>query len=247
MSERFFVDTPIQGPSVCLKGPEAHHLARVMRARAGDRVVLFDGSGSEFVAQVERRERSLVKLVVLERLDVDRELPFRLTLGLALPRGDRQRWLVEKLVELGVTALVPLQTERGVAQPSPSARSRLQRTVIEASKQCGRNRLLRIDDPVRLADYVKRDADGSVRLMAHPGKAGSPLGVQQLQHAPAICVVVGPEGGFSEAEVAVAREGGWTMIDLGTRVLRVETAAVAMASLVVLQRTTTTIEGDSQT
>ncbi len=117
MSDRYFTDEPITGGSVVLAGAEAHHLIHVMRAAPGHRVTLFNGSGDEFPAVVERVGRAEVELTVLARESVNRELPFELTLGVALPKGERQRWLVEKAVELGVTRIVPLRTCRAVAQP----------------------------------------------------------------------------------------------------------------------------------
>src|SRR3972149_595754 len=142
MSDRFFSSQPIASEHVTLAGPEAHHLLHVMRAKVGEQVTLFDGSGAEFDAEIARCGRSEVDLRVLERREIDRELAFELVIGVPLPKGDRQKWLVEKLTELGVTELVPLVTERGVAQPTDSALERLERGVIEAAKQCGRNRLM---------------------------------------------------------------------------------------------------------
>ncbi|MEO8496758.1 MAG: RsmE family RNA methyltransferase, partial [Planctomycetota bacterium] len=135
MSRRFFVDLPIADEAAVLTGQEAQHLSKVMRAKVGDELILFDGSGAEFTARVAKIGRSEVDLSIIERCEVDRELPFRLVIGVALPKGDRQRWLVEKLVELGVAELVPLVTIRSVAQPSGNALERLQRAVVEASKQ----------------------------------------------------------------------------------------------------------------
>src|SRR5688572_8850936 len=112
MSDRFFVETPIESERAELIGSEAHHLAHVMRAAVGAEVTLFDGSGAEFPARVIKIGRSQVELVVLERREIDRELPFPLVLGVALPKGDRQKWLVEKATELGVSRIVPLQTSR---------------------------------------------------------------------------------------------------------------------------------------
>ena len=144
MSDRFFSAAPITGDDAVLSGPEAHHLAHVMRAQVGEIVTLFDDSGQEFSARVRTIGKRDIELEVVERRDVNRESPVRLTLAVALPKGDRQRWLVEKAVELGVAELVPLETQRGVAQPSDAALERLRRSVIEASKQCGRNRLMEI-------------------------------------------------------------------------------------------------------
>ncbi len=167
---------------------------------------------------------------MLERLGVNRELPWPLTLGVALPKGERQRWLLEKAVEIGVTRLVPLLTERGVADPTPSALERLRRGVVEATKQCGRNRLLEIGEPMKLAEYSRHAAADSLRLLAHPDGAplvGSPAATARA----AVSLAIGPEGGFTMAEVDLARNAGWRAISLGPRVLRVETAAVLMAGL----------------
>src|SRR4030095_7741023 len=130
MADRYFVEPPITGDHAQLVGPEAHHLAHVMRAQSGHRVTLFDGSGSEFAARVKKVGRSAVELTIESRKQVDRELSVRVTIAVALPKGERQRWLVEKLTELGVFRLVPLITDRAVAQPGESALARLRRGVI---------------------------------------------------------------------------------------------------------------------
>ncbi len=171
MASRYFVERPVSGERAALTGSEAHHLAHVMRAKAGDRVVLFDGSGVEFTAEVRQVGRGRIELDVLARAEVDRELPFRLTLGAALPKGDRQKWLVEKAVELGVTRLVPLDTSRGVAQPAASTLSRLRRAVIEASKQCGRNRLMEIAPSQTWVEYLRAAPPEARRIVAHPDAA----------------------------------------------------------------------------
>lgn len=233
MSERYFSSQPIDSDRVTLDGAEAHHLLHVMRAAVGEPVTLFDDSGAEFAVVVEELERSTVVLRIVERRSIDRELPFPLTLGVALPKGDRQKWLVEKLTELGVTTLVPLGTERGVAQPTEGALDRLHRAVIEAAKQCGRNRLMRIAKPQAWDEWVSscKAAEGRC-LIAHPG--GTPLSQLNLTAPTPTRIAVGPEGGFAEREVAQAIAVGWQAIDLGPRILRVETAAVALAAAIVL-------------
>ena len=168
MSERYFVETPVSGDRAVLGGAEAHHLIHVMRLKEAARVTLFDGSGSEFSARVERLRRTEVELSILSRAAVDRELPLLLVLAVALPKGERQKWLVEKAVELGVGRLVPLVTGRAVARPTEPVLGRLRRTVVEASKQCGRNRLMEIAPPRDWAELVGTAGDDSLRLFAHP-------------------------------------------------------------------------------
>lgn len=232
MADRYFVEHEISADRVVLVGPDAHHLAHVMRGKPGDRVTLFDGRGAEFAAQIRRVGRTGVELAVIQRRDISRELPGEFTLAVALPKGERQRWLVEKCTELGVTRLIPLVTARSVAQPTAQAIRRLGRTVVEASKQCGRNRLLAIGEPRGWDELLADPAAKSLRLLAHPG-GGHWRDI--LRHgAPKRSVLgaVGPEGGWTDEETAHALAAGWQMVNLGNRLLRVETAAIMLAALV---------------
>jgi 16S rRNA (uracil1498-N3)-methyltransferase len=231
MADRYYVDTPIAGSTAQLTGPEAHHVAHVMRAKPGTQVTLFDGSGAEFVATIERVGRSDIDLHVTAREEVNRELAVAITLGVALPKGDRQRWLVEKATELGVARIVPLITERSNDRESPSALEKLRRAVIEASKQCGRNRLLEIASPRPVLEFLRDGSLPKMRWLAHPGGQLHEPGSAGVE---AIALAVGPEGGFTPAEVDAAREAEWRLIDLGTRILRVETAALALAARIAL-------------
>lgn len=258
MSERFFCG-PIHaapGEIVYLSGPEMHHLVHVMRARPGDRVILFDGQGNEFYAEYLSSSKQHAELKILNVAAIDRELPVDLCVACALPKGDRQRWLVEKLTEIGVRRLIPLVTERSVVRPTGEALERLRRTVIEASKQCGRNRLMEVLSPERWSRLCDRSDLPPQRVIAHPEpgeELPSQMHAQGVDHAAAeggvptsaasaladcralmhgVIIAVGPEGGFSPAEVALALARGWKTISLGARILRTETAAVMLASLV---------------
>ena len=245
MSERFYSPHPITAGCMMLDGPEAHHLLHVMRASVGDEVTLFDDSGAEFKATVETLRRADAELRIVERREIDRELPFELVVGVALPKGDRQKWLVEKLTELGVATLVPLITERCVAQPAAAALDRLRRSVIEAAKQCGRNRLMKIAEPQTWSDWIAGNEPQSaihnpqseiaslLLLLAH--SSGLPL--SELDHSQPLHtrLAIGPEGGLTEAEVAAATVAGWQIISLGPRILRVETAAIALAAALALR------------
>jgi 16S rRNA (uracil1498-N3)-methyltransferase len=234
MSDRYFVETPIDSDRATLTGAEAHHLLHVMRAKCGANVVLFDGSGAEFIAQVEKIGRSEVELSILSRQEIERELPLRITLGVALPKGDRQKWLVEKAVELGVAELTPLKTERAVAQPIDQALDRLKRSAIEASKQCGRNRLMEIQRPKSWAEFVQDSDVEPCRLLAHPQGSYAVGDPPPLVEPPkSVFLAIGPEGGFTSDEVALATNAGWHTIDLGRRILRIETAAVLMTAIVM--------------
>lgn len=233
MPRRFFSEAPLRGDSVTLTDTEAHHLLHVMRAQVGDRVVLFDGRGWECGAEVTELKRKEVALAIDTPRPISRELGIHLELVVALPRGDRQEWLIQKAVELGVTRLVPWVTEHSVVQPKAKTILKLRRVVIEASKQCGRNWLMEVTDPTSFGEYLESEREG-VRLLAHPagkGGIGSPAVARECVETQRVCLGVGPEGGLSEQEVESAVQAGWTTVDLGPRILRVETAAIALVTL----------------
>lgn len=227
MSERFFLSTPPSGGRAVLTGDEARHLARVLRAAVGDEVTLFDGRGRSWSARVAVIGRDEVELETGEpRVELGGGTA--LTVAVALPKGERQKWLVEKLTELGAARLVPLVTERGVAEATAAAVARLERGVIEASKQCGRDTLMEIGPPASVAAVVAGRAADAIGLVADP--RGQPLDAAGWPAHAAVIALVGPEGGFSPAELALADAAGWPRITLGHYVLRIETAAVALAA-----------------
>lgn len=233
MSERFFIEPPITGDRALLTGSEVHHLAGVMRAKVGDEITLFDGSGCEFTGRIESLKKDRCELAILGQSALSREPPLAIAAGVALPKGDRQKWLVEKLTELGVAELVPLLTQRGVVQPGDQAAARLRRSVIEASKQCGRNHLLNISAPREATEWFSSVPANLIRLLADPG--GEPVAnlrteIGSFPNNSQILLAIGPEGGFTAAEVAAARAAGWRAVSLGASILRIETAAIALAA-----------------
>ncbi|MBY0586862.1 16S rRNA (uracil(1498)-N(3))-methyltransferase [bacterium] len=203
-----------------LVGSEAHHLATVCRAKVQEPVILFNGQGLSATGRILEisKKQVLISLdkAVLSPSPVDR------TLGVAFPKGDRALILVEKCVELGVARLVPLITERTVTQPGEGKRDRLERAVIEACKQSGRDYLMRIDPPTKLADVLQEGEGWMLDL------SGDWISAQSSPMASRI--IVGPEGGWSDAERAAADNLGWKRVRVARGILRVETAAIALAA-----------------
>jgi 16S rRNA (uracil1498-N3)-methyltransferase len=227
MADRFYTSEELGPGEHVLSGAEAHHLLAVRRFAPGDRVTLFNGDGNEYPAEVVAAGKKAVTLNVRSVEPADRELPFPLVVASALPKGDRADFLVEKLTELGVTRFVPLLTERSVVRPKDTAVEKFARAVIEASKQCGRNRLMAVDPPRNWAAFLGLPDLPPRRFVLHTGDGLTPL----TGGTGGVVVAVGPEGGFSPAEVEAALGAGWRAASLGPRVLRVETAAVAAAAL----------------
>ena len=225
MADRYFVDTALSLGPVELEGPEAHHLAAVCRVRPGDPVCLFNGDGREYPARVVEVGRRRVTLEVTAVESPAREVGYRLEAAAPLPKGDRAQFLLEKLTELGATTFTPLQTANSVVHPRDAKLDKLQRHVIEASKQCGRNTLLRVEPLLTWVEYCGCGDLPPLRVLAHPGAAAATWPTGQD-----CAVALGPEGGFTEEEVAVGRSAGWRVVGLGPRMLRVETAALVMAA-----------------
>ena len=200
-------------------------MATVRRFAPGDRVVLFNGDGGEYTAEIVGASKKQVALRVFEREEPAREVPFPIAVGSAIPKADRLDFLIEKLVEVGATRFVPLVTERTVVRPKAEKLEGWRRSVIEASKQCGRNVLMAIDKPMSAKDYLVAEPSAD-RFILHTSGGG---------HRPqptggSIAFAVGPEGGFTDGEIAAAVAAGWRILSGGPRVLRVETAAIVAAS-----------------
>jgi 16S rRNA (uracil1498-N3)-methyltransferase len=230
MAERFYVNCSLTSGPVVVEGPEAHHLAGVCRVRPGDAVCLFNGDGHEYPARVLAVERRRVTLEVLEQTSPARELPFMVEVAAPLPRGDRAQFLVEKLTELGISRFVPLRTQRSVVHPRDAKVEKLQRYVIEASKQCGRNVLLQVLPLADWESYCHADNLPGTRILAHPGGLAIQDAGPLIDPRLGVTFAVGPEGGFTDEEMGAAQGAGWRVIDLGPRILRVETAALVLAA-----------------
>jgi 16S rRNA (uracil1498-N3)-methyltransferase len=224
MAERFYVNCPLGVGPVVVEGPEARHLATVCRLRPGDAVRLFNGDGQEYPARVAAVSKRDVSLDVTGVESPQREVGFSLEVAAPLPKGDRAQFLVEKLTELGATVFIPLQTVRSVVHPREAKLDKMQRHVIEASKQCGRNVLMRIEPMVSYRDFLARRGLPMRRVLAHPGG-----GALRSVHGDVV-LAVGPEGGFTDEEFEAAWTAGWEIMSLGPRVLRVETAALVLAA-----------------
>jgi 16S rRNA (uracil1498-N3)-methyltransferase len=224
MSKRYFAGKPIDLGPFLLEGPEAHHLSHVSRLKQGEIITLFNGDGHEYSARIEAVQRQKVELEIVAKKSISREAQRQVTVASPLPKGDRGGFLVEKLTELGVVRYIPLRSERSVVHPSEGKTDKLKRAVIEASKQCGRNVLMQIDEMTTWAELVTQNGLPHEKLFADA--LGTPIGMSQTSE---VIVAVGPEGGWSEMEADLGMAAGWKMVSLGKSILRIETAAIVAA------------------
>ncbi len=223
-----------------LDGPESKHALSVLRLKEGDSIYLFDGLGHEAHARIVSTRKHSLEYEVMERVN-DPVASRQLVLAIALPKGDRQKTLVDAATELGVSQLIPLRTQRGVAQPTDSALERLNRYVIEACKQCGRNHLMTIAQPVDIdaldaidahISTMSHDSPPGLKLVAHPYAIESSASVPALhsqlnESIQSATIVVGPEGGLTDSEVQQLVSQGWSIVSLGPLILRIEIAAIS--------------------
>jgi 16S rRNA (uracil1498-N3)-methyltransferase len=217
-----------------LPAPAAQHLAKVLRARSGDEIVLFAGDGREFGAAIESIRGSRVTAAVGESRHIDRESPLAVTLIQCIARADRMDVIVQKATELGVTRIVPVISRRSVvrldAAQAASKEDHWRGIAIAACEQCGRNRLPVIDAPRPLLRHLGDMPPGGARLILEPPAAGSGAAAEiaaAVEIRATVELAVGPEGGFEAEELEAFRISGFTPVALGPRVLRTETAAIA--------------------
>jgi 16S rRNA (uracil1498-N3)-methyltransferase len=236
---RVYVDTALTpGSLVELPRDTASHLAKVLRARSGDELVLFNGDGREFDGAIEAVRGSRVSASVGGGRPVDRESPLAITLVQSVPRGDRMDFVVQKATELGVARIVPVLSQRSVVRldkaQAESKAVHWRAVAVSACEQCGRNRLPTIEAALPLLNYLGESSPGTrPRLVFEPESAQhprtaapSPAGTDQAAIVDAE-IAIGPEGGFASDELEAFRVAGFSQVGLGPRVLRAETAAIA--------------------
>jgi 16S rRNA (uracil1498-N3)-methyltransferase len=243
MAARFYVPENLEAGQLSFDGSEFHHMIRVTRHQVGDTVRLFDGTGREADAKITfiSRHAATLKVGNVEKI-CETDHP-QLILAVAMPKSSRAGWLVEKAVELGVSKIIPLKTSRTVVNPRESKLETLRGNIVSACKQCGRSRLMEIDSSMTWADFADSVMQENVTVVAHPG--GAPFTESFVQGIVSeasrsgqknssdknIVVAIGPEGGFSVEEVTLALTRDASLVSLGPRTLRVETAALAVATV----------------
>jgi 16S rRNA (uracil1498-N3)-methyltransferase len=226
---RVYVDAPLSSGSLIeLPATAAQHLGKVLRARSGDEIVLFNGDGREFAAVIESIRGSRVTVSVGAGRTIDRESPLAVTLVQCIARADRMDVIVQKATELGVARIVPVMSRRSVvrldAAQAASKAEHWRAIAVSACEQCGRNRLPAIEAPRQLTRYLGEAPPGTARLVLEPDAETSGAAVEI---GTAVEIAIGPEGGFDPEELDAFRLSGFRSVALGPRVLRTETAAIA--------------------
>ena len=227
---RFFCPLPLTANTTIELPPgPAHHAVRVLRLGSGAAITLFTGEGGEFSATLEHAGERTVHARIGARHEMERESPLEVTLVQGMASVERMDYLVQKSVELGVTAIAPVETSRSVVRlAGPRAEKRCEhwrQIAITACEQCGRNRVPVIRLPRGLDDWLAEASAVALRLLLAPDATQS-LATLEAPRGP-VELLVGPEGGLSPDETAAAQRAGFRTVHLGPRTLRTETAGPA--------------------
>jgi 16S rRNA (uracil1498-N3)-methyltransferase len=221
-------------PNSVLELPEAqsHYLGKVLRMQAGRELVLFNGEGGEFAAQITEVHKKSVVVQVSDFTAENRESPLQLELAIGVSRGERMDWVLQKATELGVTRITPLITERTEVKLGGERTDKKidhwQQILVSSCEQCQRNLLPKLSEPMTLEDWLPR-CKAQLKFVLHHRDSKS---LPQDQQPASLALLIGPEGGLGEEEIAQARAQGFAPLTLGPRVLRTETAPLAAVSLV---------------
>jgi 16S rRNA (uracil1498-N3)-methyltransferase len=248
---RFFISPEqVAGPMITVSGEDVRHIGAVLRMKTGDELLLCDGKGTEYSVKISHVDRSGIKAEIVSK--TRREIAYpRVTLGQGLPKSDRMDWIAQKATELGVATIAPLVTERTIVKVKDEEKrvSRWQKICREAAMQSSRPDIPNVEAIQMFPDFLRTPPAPSVCECSRERRANAELqtlklllweegtkpikdilrGSQGIKH---IIVLVGPEGGFSPAEAALATSRGFHPVSLGPNILRTETAAIAVLSMI---------------
>lgn len=244
MHHFFAVPDQVRDGRIRLAGPDVNHIKNVLRIRPGEEVLISDGTGKDYICRITALDTGSVEACIESVSEEGRELPSRIWLFQGLPKSDKMELIIQKSVELGAAFIVPLATRNAVVKldgkKEASKRVRWQAVAESAAKQSKRSVMPRVMGMMSLGeafDYIEQEGF-DVRLLPYEHAAGMEGSRQELLRigpGQEIAVFIGPEGGFDEREIELALEKGVRLVSLGKRILRTETAGLAMLSVIMLR------------
>lgn len=239
--QQFFTDpSRIKDHQIIIQGTDVNHMKNVLRIKPGEDIRVSDGCGKTYLCCVNRYEEACAVVDIFRELDADTELPSRLYLFQGLPKGDKMDWIVQKAVELGVYSVIPFEAKRSVvrldAKKAAKKQSRWQAIAKGAAEQSGRGRIPEISCPVSFAGALEMAKDMDIVLIPYELEEGMDRtagAVESIRPGQSVGIFIGPEGGFEESEVELAGRAGAVPVSLGRRILRTETAGLAVLSILM--------------
>jgi 16S rRNA (uracil1498-N3)-methyltransferase len=241
---RLYLPRPLETGAVCSAAPDqARYLTTVLRMKEGDPLLIFNGTDWEYEAVIQRRTAAGMELEITGRQRLP-EAGIHVTLCQAVPKADKMDGIIRHATELGAERIVPFLAERSVPRwrpdQLPRKRARWQKIAVEASRQCGRSDIPEIGEIVAFERMLRDVPESGLRLI--PWEEETTTGLREVLRDPAragmteFVLVIGPEGGFSTGEIDQARRAGFLSVSLGKRVLRVETASLAVIAVLQYEK-----------
>lgn len=230
---RIYTNQPLStSQRLALGEAPSHHLSKVLRMQVGRELILFNGDGCEYPGVISDVSKKTVTVDIADAAEINRESPLMVELAIGISRGERFDWVLQKATELGVTRIIPLITERTEVkisgERSEKIRDRWQQILISACEQCQRNTLPELSEPVTLEDWLS-EVNTDLRFVLHHRDTQS-LPTEATPQS--VSLLIGPEGGLSDAEITQAKKADFNALTLGPRVFRTETAPMAALTLV---------------
>lgn len=238
---RFFVEhIGDKEKTVIITGSELHHLKDVLRLKKGDKIILFNGKCLEFEGNIESVGRDETRIVIEKQLVASKKNIFEIILAQGVAKGENMDIIIQKSTELGISRIIPFVASRVVPRWSEEQiekkTKRWQRIALEAAKQCRSNLIPQIEEPISFADVLSRyslDSGKYIKIIPFEGEKKNTLkDILKAKGVPGCVVLIGPEGGFDEREALEAKRAGFLPVTLGPRILRTETAAISVISIV---------------
>lgn len=240
---RFFINSDsINNDKIIITGDDVKHIGKVLRLKTGDIISAGDGRGFEYICRIDSINRDAVYCSIIEKARNVSEPPVRVDLYQGLPKSSKMDLIVQKCVELGINTITPVDTDRTVVDTEysrgiSSRITRWQRISEEAAKQCGRGKIPEIKNVVTFSEAIENLQGYDIMLI--PYEKESKMGLKQIlrdkNNASSFAIFIGPEGGFSEGEIEMARKKGIVPVTLGPRILRTETAGFTCLSIIIYE------------
>lgn len=238
---KFFVDeSAIHGDTITITGDDVNHIRKVLRLRTGEIITVCDGKGMDYSAKIEQLESQYVSAKVVSVQESGTEPPIEVVLFQGLPKSDKMDYIIQKTIELGISKIIPVITERTVVKidnkkDAENKRVRWQRISLEAAKQCNRGIVPVVETPVSFEKALELSKEYELCMIPYEKERNNKLKGLVKAGRRKIAVFIGPEGGFSQEEIERAEKQDVKPVTLGTRILRTETAGIAVLSILMYE------------
>ncbi len=236
---RFFVEPcQVTDGTIIINGDDVKHISKVLRLCQKDNITVCDCAGHDYTCQIQSISSDEVVAAILEKTPSQTEPPVNVTIYQGMPKSDKMDYIVQKCVELGAIAVVPVITKRTIAIPRDEEKkiARWQKIAAEAAKQCGRGIIPAVERVMSFKDMIKSLSDDDLNILPYESEKDLSLkNILDNTDRKNINIIIGPEGGFDESEVVLAKEKNVSIVTLGPRILRTETAPLAALSAVMYQ------------